>query len=81
VVYRIFFFSPRRLGIQDQTVLNANPALSLKKLRLQLGEGVVKVREGALFFVRGIRLLGSDTVTAGRLFLRVIIGEWLFGSS
>jgi hypothetical protein len=40
-------------------------------------EGIGKFRDGFEFFTRGIRLLGSDMSTAGRLFYRAAAGASL----
>ena len=42
-----------------------------------VGEGVGKIREGVGFFNRGVRLLGSDVSSAGRLFYRAGAGASL----
>lgn len=65
----------QRLGIRDEAVLRDTPGVSWRKARIQVVEGLGKVKEGMLFFVRGIRLLGSDLGAAVRLFLRAAIGE------
>lgn len=46
------------------------------KMQLQFKEGVAKVVEGVNFGTRGVRLLVSDTGSAGRLFWRALMGGW-----
>ena len=45
------------------------------KLQAALTDSLGKVKEGVMFFSRGIRLLGSDMTSAGRLFSRAVLGE------
>lgn len=45
------------------------------KVQAAVAESFDKVREGIMFFSRGIRLLGSDVSSAGRLFSRAVLGE------
>lgn len=44
------------------------------KLQAALADSWGKVKEGAMFFTRGMRLLGSDITGAGRLFSRAVLG-------
>lgn len=44
------------------------------KVQAALAESLGKVKEGIMFFSRGIRLLGSDISSAGRLFSRAVLG-------
>ena len=45
------------------------------KLQAAVADSWGKVKEGVGFFTRGIRLLGSDISSAGRLFSRAVLGE------
>ena len=45
------------------------------KLQAAVAESWGKVKEGVGFFTRGIRLLGSDMSSAGRLFSRAVLGK------
>ena len=47
------------------------------RARATVDEGVGKIREGFGFFTRGVRLLGSDVSSAGRLFYRAGAGASL----
>ena len=47
------------------------------KVQAALAESLGKVKEGVMFFSRGIRLLGSDMSSAGRLFSRAVLGRRL----
>ena len=40
-----------------------------------VGEALGKVKDGIMFFSRGIRLLISDVSSAGQLFSRAVLGE------
>jgi hypothetical protein len=42
---------------------------------VQIREGVVKVVDGVLFGVRGVKLLFADIGSAGKLFWRAVRGE------
>ena len=44
------------------------------KVQAALADSWEKLKEGFMFFSRGIRLLGSDISSAGRLFSRAVIG-------
>lgn len=44
------------------------------KLQTAVAESWGKVKEGVVFFSRGLRLLGSDISSAGRLFSRAVLG-------
>ena len=48
---------------------------TLVKVQSVFAEGIEKVKEGGLFFSRGVRLLGSDMSSAGRLFSRAVLGK------
>lgn len=45
------------------------------KLQAGLRDSLGKVKEGVMFFSRGMRLLWSDISSAGRLFSRAVLGE------
>jgi uncharacterized membrane protein YgcG len=62
-----------RVGVPDAEVYGASP-LNPARLRLQARESVGKVLEGVGFLLRGLRLLGTDTATAGRLFVKAALG-------
>ena len=49
--------------------------LTLPPHRSQIREGVVKIVDGVLFGVRGVKLLFSDIGSAGKLFWRAVRGE------
>ena len=55
----------------------AGTGWTLVRARATVGEGVGKIREGVGFFSRGVRLLGSDVSSAGRLFYRAGAGASL----
>lgn len=65
-----------RLGIGDTEVFGGQ-GFSLVKVQLQIREGVVKVVDGVLFGVRGVKLLLSDCGSAGKLFWRAVRGGTL----
>lgn len=65
-----------RLGIGDTQVFGGQ-GFSLVKVQLQIREGVVKIVDGVLFGVRGIKLLLSDIGSAGKLFWRAVRGGTL----
>lgn len=46
------------------------------KTATQVREGVVKIADGVLFGVRGMKLLFGDIGSAGKLFWRAVRGEW-----
>lgn len=60
-------------GCSDQDVFGGQ-GLSLARTRLQLDEGLAKVREGVVFLGRGVKLLGSDVGNSGRLFWKAASG-------
>jgi len=47
---------------------------TIVKVQAAVADSLDKVKEGVMFFSRGIRLLGSDISSAGRLFTRAVIG-------
>ena len=55
----------------------AGTGWTLVRAQATVGEGVGKIREGVGFFNRGVRLLGSDVSSAGRLFYRAGAGASL----
>jgi hypothetical protein len=55
----------------------AGAGWTLVRAQAALGEGFGKVREGGVFFSRGLRLLWSDLRSAGRLFARAAAGASL----
>lgn len=55
----------------------AGTGWTLVRAKATMGEGVGKIREGIGFFNRGVRLLGSDVSSAGRLFYRAGAGASL----
>ncbi|KAL4443418.1 hypothetical protein ABPG75_011155 [Micractinium tetrahymenae] len=65
-----------RLGIGDTQVFGGQ-GFSLVKVQLQIREGVVKIVDGVLFGVRGVKLLLSDIGSAGKLFWRAVRGGTL----
>lgn len=65
-----------RLGIPDQDVFSSS-GFSLRKLQLALKESLVKVNDGADFFVLGVKMLGSDLAYSARLFGRASLGNTL----
>eukprot|EP00877_Chromochloris_zofingiensis_P001136 jgi/Chrzof1/11022/Cz05g20210.t1 len=65
-----------RVGVPDTVVFGSNP-FSPTKLKLQAKESIGKVGEGINFLLRGLRLLGSDTSNAGRLFTKAALGGTL----
>ncbi|BDA41254.1 probable mitochondrial proton/calcium exchanger protein at C-terminar half [Coccomyxa sp. Obi] len=65
-----------RLGIGDAEVF-AGAGWTWMRTQAAVSDGVAKVRDGALFFTRGVRLLGSDISSAGRLFYRAGAGASL----
>ncbi|CAK0783736.1 hypothetical protein CVIRNUC_006935 [Coccomyxa viridis] len=65
-----------RLGIGDARVF-AGTGWTLVRAQATMGEGAGKIREGIGFFTRGVRLLGSDVSSAGRLFYRAGAGASL----
>lgn len=60
------FLSSARLHYQLHTLISTDVLLC-----------AAKVRDGAQFFTRGVRLLGSDISSAGRLFYRAGAGASL----
>ena len=72
----------RRLGIADDAVfggggVGGGGALSLTRAKAAATESSAKLVEGALFFSRGIRLLGTDVQAACGLFARSAAGASL----
>lgn len=72
----------RRLGIADEAVFGGGGVggggkLSLARARAAAAESSAKLVEGALFFSRGIRLLGTDVQAACGLFARAVAGASL----
>ncbi|CAL8462025.1 g1556 [Coccomyxa elongata] len=65
-----------RLGIGDAEVF-AGAGWTWMRTQAAVSDGVAKVRDGAQFFTRGVRLLGSDISSAGRLFYRAGAGASL----
>ncbi|KAI3427991.1 hypothetical protein D9Q98_006379 [Chlorella vulgaris] len=65
-----------RLGIGETEVFGGT-GFSLVKVQLQIREGVVKVVDGVLFGVRGVKLLFADIGSAGKLFWRAVRGGTL----
>ena len=65
-----------RLGVGDTTVFGGS-GFSIGRLQMQTKQAVMTVLEAAGFGVRGVRLLGSDTAAAGRLFWRALLGGTL----
>ena len=57
-----------------EAIVFSGSGWTLVKVQAVYAEGVDKVKEGALFFSRGVRLLGSDISSAGRLFSRAVLG-------
>ena len=55
----------------------AGAGWTMVRAKATVGEGVGKIREGVGFFNRGVRLLGSDVSSAGRLFYRAGAGASL----
>ena len=55
----------------------AGTGWTLVRAQATMGEGAGKIREGIGFFTRGVRLLGSDVSSAGRLFYRAGAGASL----
>ncbi|CAM6086556.1 unnamed protein product [Calypogeia fissa] len=61
-----------RLGIVEEASIPVQQRLSIA-----VSEGFVKVREGAGFYWRGLRLLGGDLVFSTRLFWSAVMGTTL----
>lgn len=55
----------------------AGAGWTLVRAKATAAEGLGKIREGARFVTRGVRLLGSDVSSAGRLFYRAGAGASL----
>jgi len=66
-----------RLGIAESDVFAAAGQFSLRKLQLSVKESTNKISDGINFFTRGMRLLGSDVGSAGRMFMRAAVGATL----
>ncbi|EIE25017.1 hypothetical protein COCSUDRAFT_40379 [Coccomyxa subellipsoidea C-169] len=65
-----------RLGIGDAEVF-AGTGWTWVRAQAAVSDGVAKVRDGVMFFTRGVRLLGQDCSSAGRLFYRAGAGASL----
>ncbi|CAG9466074.1 unnamed protein product [Pedinophyceae sp. YPF-701] len=65
-----------RLGIPDAAVFGGQ-GISVTKIKLKVEESTGKVAEGGLFLLRGVRMLGSDVGSAGKLFARAATGTSL----
>ncbi len=65
-----------RLGVGDNTVFGGS-GFSISKIQMQLRQAVSTITEAVNFGTRGVRLLGSDTAAAGRLFWRALLGGTL----
>lgn len=58
-----------RLGVPDDAVFGGS-GLSVRKAQMAIKDTATKVKEGANFFIVGIKLLGSDIGYASKLFAR-----------
>ena len=65
-----------RLGVPDTAIFGGS-GFTLRKLQLQLKEGLSTVQEGVEFFSLGLRMLGSDVGYSGQLFGRASLGNTL----
>ncbi|KAK9908964.1 hypothetical protein WJX75_005261 [Coccomyxa subellipsoidea] len=65
-----------RLGIGDAEVF-AGAGWTWVRAQAAVSDGFAKVRDGVMFFTRGVRLLGQDCNSAGRLFYRAGAGASL----
>ncbi|KAL2623552.1 hypothetical protein R1flu_003757 [Riccia fluitans] len=61
-----------RLGIVEEASIPLG-----QRMQMSLSEGLVKVKDGAGFYWRGLRLLGGDLVYSGRLFWAAATGTTL----
>ena len=52
----------------------AGTGWTLVRAQATMGEGAGKIREGIGFLTLGVRLLGSDVASAGRVFYRACAG-------
>ncbi|BBN13318.1 LETM1 and EF-hand domain-containing protein 1, mitochondrial [Marchantia polymorpha subsp. ruderalis] len=58
-----------RLGIVEEASIPVQ-----QRMQMSMAEGLVKVKEGAGFYWRGLRLLGGDLAYSGRLFWAAVTG-------
>ncbi|KAG6541314.1 hypothetical protein Mapa_017367 [Marchantia paleacea] len=58
-----------RLGIVEEASIPVQ-----QRVQMSVAEGLVKVKEGAGFYWRGLRLLGGDLAYSGRLFWAAVTG-------
>jgi len=65
-----------RLGLGDDVVFGTS-GFSLSKIQFQVKQAINKLREAITFGGRGVRLLGADIGSAGRLFWRALLGGTL----
>lgn len=65
-----------RLGLGDDVVFGTS-GFSLSKIQFQIKQAINKLREAITFGGRGVRLLGADIGSAGRLFWRALLGGTL----
>lgn len=65
----LVIFSP------DPAERRGDSSLSFRPHGPQIREGVVKIVDGVLFGVRGVKLLLSDIGSCGKLFWRAVRGE------
>jgi hypothetical protein len=65
-----------RLGIPDTDVFGGS-GFTMRKLQLQLRQGLSTVQEGIDFFTLGLRMLGSDIGYSSSLFGRASLGNTL----
>lgn len=65
-----------RLGLGDDVVFGTS-GFSLGKIQFQIKQAINKLREAITFGGRGVRLLGADIGSAGRLFWRALLGGTL----
>ena len=63
----------RRAGCRADTIFRG-PGWTLVRLKGSLQDVGSKVSEGANFFARGLRLMGTDLSVAGRYFSRAALG-------
>ena len=57
-----------------EAIVFSGSGWTVVKVQAALADSLGKVKEGIMFFSRGIRLLGSDLSSAGRLFSRAVLG-------
>lgn len=65
-----------RLGIPDTDVFGGS-GFTMRKMQLQLRQGLSTVQEGIDFFTLGLRMLGSDIGYSSSLFGRASLGNTL----